>query len=266
VGIRCFILARDEELNIGRCLSALNACHLASVVLDSHSKDGTADIARRMGAEVQTYDYTTHVEALEYICQQRTAPQDSVMVLDADMQVSAALVEEAQQLLATSDIDAVKAPVLMYWQGKPLPRGSMYPPKPFMFRGGKHYFQAVGHGEELRSWVKTGQTANRLIHNDLKSFESYLDTQCRYTNNWLSRLAAGQASFRDHLRTTPLMMFIAPLFSYVCKGGCVSGRAGLGYALDRLLAETIKYRQCLALKVNGEWEPEAKAKRAAQQG
>ncbi len=263
VGICCFILAKNEEVNIARCLTALRACGTHTVVLDSHSSDDTAEIARRFGAEVRTYDYTTHVEALQYICEQSTRPEDFVMVLDADMQVSPELVNEATELLQSGKVDAVSAPVLMYWEGKPLPYGSMYPPKPFMFRGGKHYFEAVGHGEQLMAWVKVAVTKNTLIHNDLKPLGVYLDTQCRYCNNWLKRSAAGQSTVRDKLRKTPLILFAAPLYSYILKLGFLSGRAGLGYALDRLIAEAIKYRQSLAMKVNPEVSPDCRAGRAA---
>jgi hypothetical protein len=264
VGIRCFVLAKDEEVNIARCLAALRECNVPTVVLDSHSGDATADVARRMGAEAEAYDYTTHVDALEYICVERTRPEDVVMVLDADMRVSDALVREGQELLLSRDVDAVSAPVAMYWEGRPLPHGSMYPPKPFMFRGGKHYFEAIGHGEQLRDWVKVAVTKNKLVHNDLKSFEAYLDTQCRYCTNWLNRSAAGQAALRDRLRKTPLMMLAAPLYSFVMKLGFLSGKAGVGYAMDRMIAEAIKYRQFVAVQTGQDASPERRADRAAQ--
>ena len=42
------------------------------------------------------------------------------------------------------------------------------------------------------------------------------------------------------------MILAAPAFSYFFKGGVFSGKTGLGYAMDRLIAEAIMYRQHVA--------------------
>jgi len=42
------------------------------------------------------------------------------------------------------------------------------------------------------------------------------------------------------------MMLAAPVFSYFFRGGVFSGKTGSGYAMDRLIAEAIMYRQHVA--------------------
>jgi hypothetical protein len=42
------------------------------------------------------------------------------------------------------------------------------------------------------------------------------------------------------------MMLVSPAVSYLLRGGIFAGKTGLGYALDRLIAEAIMYRQHIA--------------------
>jgi len=242
----CYVLAKNEEANIGRCLRALQQACIPAVVLDSHSTDRTAEIARELGARVEDHDYTTHADALNLICASRTGSGELAMVLDADMVVPLALLSEARELILSGVADAVAAPIEMYWNGAALEKGSLCPPKPFMFRGGKPYFEPLGHGERLRPGVRLSVAKRRLIHNDLKPFSAYLDSQHRYSRNLVERARANQVSLHDRLRGTPVMMFFVPLFSYIFRGGIFCGRTGLGYALDRLIAEAIMFRQRIA--------------------
>jgi glycosyltransferase involved in cell wall biosynthesis len=246
VNVTAYILAKNEEANISNCLQALKDCGLRAVVLDSGSTDHTRELALRWDAEVESYHYRNHLEALRYLCQERTPGDEFVLVLDADMVVSPELLREAKSLLSEGRADVAVAPVIMYWDGRRLDRGSLYPAKPFMFRGGGHYFEAVGHGEALASGTRTVVTKHRLTHNDLKPFDAYLTSQLRYSDNLVRRRSVRKLSWRDRLRTTPLMMLAAPAFSYLFRGGMFSGKTGLGYALDRLIAEAIMYRQHVA--------------------
>lgn len=244
--VTAYVLAKNEEPNISNCLRALQKCGLSTVVLDSGSTDRTRELAVGCGAKAEHYQYRDHLEALRYICQERTPADEFALILDADMVVSPELVSEAKSLLNESRADVAAARITMFWNGKPVKHGSLCPAKPFMFRGGAHYFEPAGHGEVLVSAARTVVTEHQLIHNDLKSFEAYLASQLRYSDNLVRRGSIRKLTWRDRLRKTPLMLLATPLFSYFFKGGVFSGKTGLGYALDRLIAETIMYRQHIA--------------------
>jgi hypothetical protein len=116
-----------------------------------------------------------------------------------------------------------------------------------LFVGGKHYFAASGHGEKLLPDVKVARTRNCLGHDDRKPFDEFLRSQSRYSSNLIGRAAQGRLSLRDRIRLRSGILIVAvPIFSYVFQGGWLAGRAGLGYALDRLIAEAIMRRQALA--------------------
>ena len=227
-------------------LAGIEEVWAAGVVLDSGSTDRTRELALRWDADVERYNYRDHLEALRYLCRERTPEDEFALVLDADMVVSSELLTEANRLLTDKRADVAIAPVIMYWSGQRLESGSLYPPKPFIFRGGAHYFEPSGHGEALVRGTRVVITKQPLIHNDLKPFETYLASQLRYSDNLIRRRSVRKLSWRDRLRMTPLMMLAVPAFSYFLRGGVFSGKAGLGYAIDRLLAEAIMYRQHVA--------------------
>jgi glycosyltransferase involved in cell wall biosynthesis len=246
VKLTAYILVKNEEANLANCLGALHQAGVPTIILDSGSTDRSREIAEQRGCEVERYRYRDHLEAFRYICAVRTRRDHLALVLDADMVVSRELLSEAQALLVHGNVDVAVAPVRMYWNGLPMCRGSLCPPKPFLFRGGAHYFGPLGHGEGLIPGTKVVVTRHALVHNDLKPFEAYLASQVRYAQNLLCRRALGKLSWRDRLRTTPFMMLVSPAVSYLLRGGIFAGKTGLGYALDRLIAEAIMYRQHIA--------------------
>ena len=50
------LAVKNEEANLSRCLAGLSRAERV-IVLDSHSTDGTAQIAQAAGAEVVQFDY-----------------------------------------------------------------------------------------------------------------------------------------------------------------------------------------------------------------
>ena len=87
-----FILARNEQKNIRRCLEALRESSWDVTVLDSGSTDATPDIVRESGfARLQNYVYRDHCIAYNEITAQLGSAYRHVVILDSDMVVSAAL-------------------------------------------------------------------------------------------------------------------------------------------------------------------------------
>jgi glycosyltransferase involved in cell wall biosynthesis len=238
-----YILSKNEEANIDRCLEALNKAGLTVVVLDSGSTDRTIDIAREYGAIVEHYDYVDHCAAYNDITSS-LSEGTWCLVLDADMIVSEKLVNEIGELIETNDV--VKAPVKMVYGGKVLDFASLYPPKPIAFRGGKEYFVPVGHGERLKAETKPVEANRPLIHDDRESFSDYVQKQIRYADAFIARSNGGQSTLKDKIRRkTPLGILAAPFISLFVKGGILDGKPGIMYAIDRLISEAIKYRKAL---------------------
>jgi hypothetical protein len=240
---RVYILAKNEIRNLGRGLEALGSAGVGVTVLDSGSTDGTIELARRHGAAVEPFDYVDHCVSYNRITS--ATPADRyVMIIDADVVVPPAVIAEVEQRLLAGDApDVLIAPVTMYWDGLPLEHSSLYPPKPLVFRGGREYFEPAGHGERLRHDVRSARTAQAIRHDDRKDLGQVLQNQVRYAKDLLRRSRRGQINPRDRLRTrTPLFLFVTPIYAYLFRLGFLDGRAGLIYAVDRLIAEALAFR------------------------
>lgn len=245
---RAYVLAKNEVRNIGRSLDALRIADVSElIVLDSGSTDGTIELACSNGARVIQFDYVNHCTAYNKITSE-AGNEEIFMILDADVVVSAELVSEINILFRQKpNLEVVAAPVQMYWEGEPLDHCSLYPPKPIAFRGGKEYFEPVGHGERLKDTVVTEQTTIKMIHDDRKDFAQVMQNQVRYARELSRRAQRDELSGRDRIRVRwPFFIFITPFYSYFFKLGFLDGRAGLIYAIDRLIAEALAFRTAIS--------------------
>lgn len=238
-----YVLAKNEEANLRRCLAAAVRFDIPITVLDSGSTDGTRDICTEYSVQVEDYAYVDHCSTYNELTARHDAAQ-AIVVLDADMLISSEFLREAESALtANRDVDVVTSPISMWWAGAPLHWGSLYPPKPLVFRGGNTYFEPLGHGERLRPDVSTIAATSSTIHDDRRAYRDELLKQLRYAEALNRRSLSHDLSIRDFVRVrSPLFLLVAPLATYVFKLGFLSGRVGLLYAVDRLIAEAITYR------------------------
>ncbi len=77
------IIARDEEANLGACLRSAKSAVDQIVVVDTGSRDRTADIAREFGALVVTHEWNDDFSAARNAALPEVRA-DYVLVLDAD--------------------------------------------------------------------------------------------------------------------------------------------------------------------------------------
>lgn len=249
--LKVYVLAKNEEANIARCLDAVCRHDLSVTVLDSGSTDRTVGVASTYPmVEVEHYDYRNHCAAYNEICMRNQEAFEYAMILDADMVVSGELLDEIRNLLRETQWDVIRAPVLMRVECKSMLRGSLYPPKAIVFKIGRTYFSPTGHGETLVHDCRMTQTKCTLVHDDRKEYSAFLMSQVRYAQNLRLRGKSSAVSLSDVIRmNTPLMMCIVPIYSYLFRLGFLSGKVGLIYAIDRLIAEAIMFRQSLSERI-----------------
>ena len=94
-GVSACIITRDEEDRLPDCLASLAWCD-EIVVVDSHSKDRTREVARSAGARVVERDWPGHVAQKDFAV--REAKHDWVFCIDADERVSSELAAEIEAL------------------------------------------------------------------------------------------------------------------------------------------------------------------------
>ena len=97
--ITVLVAAKNEERNLGRCLSTLSPAERI-IVIDSHSQDRTARLVEENGAELVQFNYTGgYPKKRQWALTALDIATPWIFLLDADESVPAPLWEEIQKAL-----------------------------------------------------------------------------------------------------------------------------------------------------------------------
>jgi glycosyltransferase involved in cell wall biosynthesis len=233
------LLTHNEEQNIGRTLSRLGWAE-DIVLVDSGSTDGTlAIVAEFPNVRVFKRCFDTHAKQWRYAVEETQIATHWILRLDADYQVSDALVAELARLDPNAAVSAYRIGFdYAIFSHKLL--SSLYPPNTILLRRDCFSVWDKWHTE---AWEVKGPIATlsaRVVHDDWKSTGQWLVSQARYMQcefDWLRERRAGLVRW---LRVRPPLMPIAVfLYCLFGKGLIINGRAGLFYALQRMVAEAV---------------------------
>jgi glycosyltransferase involved in cell wall biosynthesis len=233
------MLTYNEEQNVSRTLSRL-AWAKDIVVVDSGSTDGTlAALSKFNNVRVFERRFDTHAHQWRYAIEETQIVTDWILRLDADYQVSDVLTNELSQLAPEATVSAYRIRFdYAVFSHKLL--SSLYPPNTILLRRGRFSVRDEGHTE---TWDVRGPIATlrgRIIHDDWKLTGQWLAGQARYMRLELESLALCKAGLVRWLRLRPPLMPIAVfLYCLFGKGLILNGRAGIFYALQRMVAEAV---------------------------
>ncbi len=119
VRISAVLNTLNEEANLPYALRSLAGWVDEIVVVDMHSEDRTAEIARSYGARVVLHERTFAVDGARAAAIGQ-ATGDWILVLDADEVVPPALAERLGALARGGTVDVVEIPFLHYLLGAPM--------------------------------------------------------------------------------------------------------------------------------------------------
>jgi glycosyltransferase involved in cell wall biosynthesis len=236
------ILTYNESANIGRSLERLTWAREV-VVVDSGSTDDTLAIAVRF-PNVRTVHrpFDSHARQWQFATAETGVISGWILRLDADYMMEPALRDEIAALAPDPATAAYQIAFTYCMDGKPL-RASLYPALPVLFRRGRESFVQDGHTEKLRIDGQVIPLRERLLHDDRKSLERWLQSQSRYQAAEAEKLASrpwSELSWADRLRCTrvlgPIAVAVHCLF---VKGLIFDGTAGLFYTAQRITADMI---------------------------
>jgi glycosyltransferase involved in cell wall biosynthesis len=117
VPVTVVILTKNEEANVGRCLSSV-AWAAQVVILDCGSTDATLAIARGRGAEIIEQLWLGYAAQREFAMRHPVVRHDWVYFVDADEWVSAQLACEVAQVLRAPTSVAYAHRLRLVFQGR----------------------------------------------------------------------------------------------------------------------------------------------------
>jgi glycosyltransferase involved in cell wall biosynthesis len=258
IPVSVLVPVRNEAHNLERCLDSLSEVGEVFVV-DSHSSDGTRDIARSRGAHVVNFDYHGGwPKKRQWAMDTLPLENDWLLLLDADEAMTPELFEEIRTRTRIPEFSGYYIQLQMHFLGRRLRHGAANFYKLSLFRRGKGHFECRTEGQdqsmadmEVHEHVivdgRTGKMKNPLLHRNVESLSRYIQKHDEYSNwearVWLTgdvstkelppRLFGTQAQRRRWLRKkffsipgSPLLFF---LYKYVVRLGFLDGIPGLIY-------------------------------------
>lgn len=184
LSITALVAVRNEAANMGRCLAALAPCARV-VVVDSHSTDGTADIARGAGADVMTFTYRGgYPKKRQWALDTLTFTTDWILLVDADEVVTEAVWDEIRAALRSPAADAYLLTKEFHFMGARLRWGGFSHAAVLLFRPGTARFEHLIDEpadaadmevhERLLVTGRVGRLQAPLRHEDFKGLDAYI--------------------------------------------------------------------------------------------
>ena len=237
------ILTYNELPNIRRTLKRLEWARRI-VIVDSYSDDGTVEYLRSLAqASVFQRRFDSHANQWNYAFRETGIDTPWVLALDADYQLTNELVDEIASLDPEKENLSGYTFAFIYCVfGKQL-RGTLYPASNYLFKLEHVRCVQDGHTQRLIIDGLTKQLSEKILHDDRKPLSRWIRSQDSYMQiekDIIRNTAWRSLSWPDRVRklrlVSPFLIFFYVLF---VKGIILDGRAGIFYAMQRLLAETL---------------------------
>jgi glycosyltransferase involved in cell wall biosynthesis len=238
------LITRNAAAVLAPCLESL-AFADEIVVVDSGSSDGTAEIARRLGARLVQKEWLGFGRQKQYAVDQ--ARHDWVLCLDADETVSPRLAASIQAALAAPVSPVYRMPRRNRFLGRWLSHGEGYPDwSPRLFNRMNARWSDDPVHEKVLYAVTPGTLQGDLMHDSSDDLTAYLERQNRYTT-----LAArqayelGRSAGFFHLVMSPVVRFFK---FYVFRLGFLDGMPGLLHISIGCMNSYLKYAKLMELR------------------
>jgi glycosyltransferase involved in cell wall biosynthesis len=234
------ILTYNEGPNIERTLSKLGWAKRI-LIIDSGSTDETIKIAsRHPRVEVINRPFDDH--ATQWNFGLSWIGTDWVLSLDADYELSDALVAELRTLVPAEQVAGFQARFVYRVHGRVL-RASLYPPRIVLYRKGQARYRNEGHTQRIITDGPVRWLAGPIFHDDRKPLSRWLVSQMQYACAEADHLLASNPNslrWTDRVRAmsgpAPMLVFF---YTLLVKGCIFDGWPGWLYVLQRTLAELI---------------------------
>ncbi len=243
------IITKDEERNLPDCLASVRWADEV-VVVDSHSRDRTRDLAAASGARVIERDFPGHVEQKNFAVD--AANHDWVLCLDADERLSPELQAAIPRALDRADLpDGFEFARRTFHLGRWILHGGWYPDRKVrLFRRGRGRWGGVNPHDRVRVEGKVERLAGDILHYSYEDLGAHLRQVDFFTTIAAREKRARGERFALHrLLLRPPGKFVR---MYLLKGGILDGLAGFVVAVTGAYYVFLKYAKLWELERKGD--------------
>jgi glycosyltransferase involved in cell wall biosynthesis len=243
VRLSVVIVAFNEEDRLPACLESVRWADEV-IVVDSHSTDGTREVARRFGARVIERDWPGYVAQKNFALEQ--AQGEWILSLDADEAVSPELAQEIHRVLADppAGVVAFSMPRKTWYLGRWILHGGWYPDRKVrLVRRGCARWEGDDPHDRLVPNGPTAPLRGDIYHRTYRNFGHQIQIIDRFSEVVVGRYLEKYRRFRRGW-IVPLMVLHPPwkfFECYVWKGGFLDGVPGFVIAMASAFYVFAKY-------------------------
>jgi glycosyltransferase involved in cell wall biosynthesis len=250
VRISACIVAKDEAKRIADCVRSVAFCDEV-LVLDSGSRDGTPDLARKEGARVVETDWPGYVAQKARAASMAT--HDWILAVDADERVDDRLRLSIERLKAAGEPSAPAYEVArhVFCHGRWIDHGGWWPEwRTRLFDRRRARWGGTDPHDRVEADGPVGRLADGEIqHFTYEDLSDHLRQIDRFTT-----IAARERVARGKRGSLASMLFRPParfLKMYVLRRGFLDGRAGFVLAVLGAYYVFLKYAKVWELSARG---------------
>ena len=249
--ISVYIIAYNEAEKIRDCInSVLWADEI--IVADSHSTDGTTEIARKLGAKVIHIPFEGYGDLRNQAISNCTG--DWIFSLDSDERCTIEVRDEIIALIDNAPLDIYQVPRKNFFMGRWIKHSGWYPNfrQPQLFRNGKmsYTMESVHEGYISHSDKEIGVIKNIIWQFPFKNTEEILRKANRYSTLGVQKLQEKEKN------STVFKAFLHGSWSfikhYIFKLGFLDGGPGFVIAFGNF--EGTFYRYIKLMEAQENWK------------
>jgi len=237
------IITKNEEMNIGRCLTGVREIADEVIVVDSGSSDRTVDIARNLGARVYHQDWLGFDKQKNYAAS--LAVMDYILFLDADEEVSDDLRSSIREALVKKDCVGWKIHRKTYYLGKVLHHVWHREWLLRLVKRGEGHFEGDIH-EKMICKGKIGKLQGPVLHYSYKSLADQINRLADYARQ--TAILMEKEGYKFHFYN----LILNPLWAFLkvfLRGGFMEGYRGILIAVFEATYTFLKYAFILERKL-----------------
>ncbi len=220
-----FVVTRDEEANLRRCLDSLRGIAREIVIVDSGSTDGTRAVAEEFGAAWHQRDWSGFRDQKNHALSK--CGGGWVLCLDADEALSDALRDEIKATVETAspELGGARCPRLSKFLGRWIRHGDWYPDRQLrLFRRGRGKFAGGAGHDHAEVEGEVVELKGDLLHYSYPDINTFVAKLGTFGDAFLEdRLARGKS-------WSPLGNVLRPWWrffrGYVLRRGFLDGFPG----------------------------------------